>query len=404
MKCGLLGRKLGHSYSPQIHSQFGSYSYDLFELEPEKLGEFLRNADFSGLNVTMPYKKAVIPFLDTLSAQAQKLGAVNTIVKRDNKLIGHNTDYFGFCSMVQKSGLSPIGKKCLVLGSGGASNTACVALEELGAEVKVISRSGESNYDNLHLHSDAAIIVNATPVGMYPNCGVSPVDLTQFNKLEGVLDLVYNPARTQLLLDAEKLQIVAMNGLWMLVAQAKQAAELFTDPVIRDERIEAVYQILRKQMENIILIGMPGCGKSTVGKQVAALCGKQFVDADGQIEKVAGKSIPAIFKDDGEEAFRALETQVLAELGKRSGLLIATGGGCVTQERNLPLLRQNGRIFYLKRDIEKLPTAGRPISQAKPLEELYRQRKVRYEAFADRIIDNNGAVEVAAAAIAGEYL
>ena len=404
MKCGLLGRKLGHSYSPQIHSQFGSYSYDLFELEPEKLGEFLRNADFSGLNVTMPYKKAVIPFLDTLSAQAQKLGAVNTIVKRDNKLIGHNTDYFGFCSMVQKSGLSPIGKKCLVLGSGGASNTACVALEELGAEVKVISRSGESNYDNLHLHSDAAIIVNATPVGMYPNCGVSPVDLTQFNKLEGVLDLVYNPARTQLLLDAEKLQIVAMNGLWMLVAQAKQAAELFTDSVIRDERIEAVYQILHKQMENIILIGMPGCGKSTVGKQVTALCGKQFVDADGQIEKVAGKSIPAIFKDDGEEAFRALETQVLAELGKRSGLLIATGGGCVTQERNLPLLRQNGRIFYLKRDIEKLPTAGRPISQAKPLEELYRQRKARYEAFADRIIDNNGAVEAAAAVIAGEYL
>ena len=404
MKCGLLGRKLGHSYSPQIHSQFGSYSYDLFELEPEKLGEFLRNADFSGLNVTMPYKKAVIPFLDTLSEQAQKLGAVNTIVKRDNKLIGHNTDYFGFCSMVQKSGLSPIGKKCLVLGSGGASNTARVALEELGAEVKVISRSGESNYDNLHLHSDAAIIVNATPVGMYPNCGVSPVDLTQFPKLEGVLDLVYNPARTQLLLDAEKLQIVAMNGLWMLVAQAKQAAELFTDSVIRDERIEAVHQILRKQMENIILIGMPGCGKSTVGKQVAALCGKQFVDADGQIEKVAGKSIPAIFKDDGEEAFRALETQVLAELGKRSGLLIATGGGCVTQERNLPLLRQNGRIFYLKRDIEKLPTAGRPISQAKPLEELYRQRKARYEAFADRIIDNNGAVEAAAAVIAGEYL
>ena len=404
MKCGLLGRKLGHSYSPQIHSHFGSYSYDLFQLEPNDLAQFLLHKDFTGLNVTMPYKKAVIPYLDALSPDAERLGAVNTIVRQGHKLIGHNTDYAGFRSMVQKSGLSPAGKKCLVLGSGGASNTACAVLEELGAEVVVISRQGDNNYENLHLHRDAAIIVNTTPVGMYPNCGDSPISLAQFPKAEGVLDLIYNPARTALLLEAEALGISSMNGLWMLVAQAKAAAELFSGHHIPDSKIADVYRILQRQMENIVLIGMPGCGKSTVGKLVALRCGKEFVDADCEIEKIAGKSIPAIFAQDGEDAFRALETKVLQDLGMKSGLVIATGGGCVTRKENYSLLHQHGRIFCLQRDLEKLPTIGRPLSMVVPPEELYRQRKPLYEAFADRSIDNNGAVEATAAAIAGEYL
>ena len=393
MKCGLLGRKLGHSYSPQIHSHLGQYSYVLFEKELEDLGDFLLHGDFTGLNVTMPYKKDVIPHLDQLSPAAQKLGAVNTIVRRDGVLWGHNTDYFGFSSMVAKSGISVTGKKCLVLGSGGASNTVVHVLRELGANVVVISRSGENNYENLHKHSDAAVIVNTTPVGMYPNTGVAPVQIDCFPTLEGVLDVVYNPARTQLLLDAEERGIPAMNGLWMLVAQAKESAEWFTCHPIEDEKIDEIYQILRQQMENIVLIGMPGSGKSTVGKALADSTGMMFADADEKIVELAGKSIPEIFADDGEEVFRQWETAALAELGKQSGLVIATGGGCVTQERNHPLLHQNGTILWLQRDIEKLPTDGRPLSQAGKLAEMYTIRKPMYERFADFIVDNNGSVE-----------
>lgn len=255
MKCGLLGRKLGHSYSPQIHALLGNYSYQLFEKEPEEIGDFLKNGDFTGLNVTIPYKKEVIPFLDELSPAAARLGAVNTIVRRDGKLIGHNTDYFGFRRLVQESGLQVAGKKVLVLGSGGASSTAVAVLQELGAKVTVISRSGENNYENLDCHADAAVIANTTPVGMYPNTGKSALSLEGFPRLEGVLDAVYNPARTQILLDAERRGLAAVNGLWMLVAQAKESAEWFTGEEIPDSRIAKIHHILRLQMENIILIG-----------------------------------------------------------------------------------------------------------------------------------------------------
>ena len=387
MKCGLLGRKLGHSYSPQIHSQLAKYSYRLFEKEPEELEDFLKNGDFSGLNVTVPYKKVVIPYLDSLSPVAQQLGAVNTIVRKaDGSLIGHNTDYFSFASMVGRSSLDVRGKKCLVLGSGGASNTATAVLAELGAKVIIISRTGENNYDNLYLHKDAAVIVNTTPVGMYPNTGVSPIDLELFPNLEGVLDVVYNPARTKLLLDAQARGLTAMNGLWMLVAQAKESAEWFCGQSIPDARIEEIYRKLKSQMENIVLIGMPGCGKSTIG----TMLGRTMIDADTEIVSLAGKPIPEIFAQFGEEGFRDYETKVLEALGKQSGLTIATGGGCVTKDRNYPLLHQNGTIFWLKRDIEKLPTDGRPLSQATKLEEMYRIRKPMYEKFADHVIDNNG--------------
>ena len=389
MKCGLLGRKLGHSYSSQIHAQLADYSYDLFEKEPEDLEDFLNKSDFSGINVTVPYKKDVIPFLDELTPKAKKLEAVNTIVRRNGKLIGHNTDYFGFLTMVQSSGLDVKGKKVLVLGSGGASNTAVAVLEELGALVLVISRNGENSYTDLHRHADAALIVNTTPVGMYPNTGTSPVDLDLFPNLEGVLDVVYNPARTQILLDAERKGLVAINGLLMLVAQAKEAAEWFADTKISDDQIPKIYNNLRRQMENIILIGMPGCGKSTIGKKLAEKLGKEFVDADQALETHFGRPITDIIPQDGEPAFRTMETEILKILGKRSGLVIATGGGCVTQARNYPLLHQNGTIFWLKRDLHKLPTHGRPLSQKNKLSELYQVRKPLYQSFADVAINND---------------
>ncbi len=394
MNCGLLGRRLGHSYSPQIHSYLGEYSYTLFEKEPEEVGDFLRNGDFTGINVTIPYKKDVIPYLAELSPAAEKMGSVNTIVRRkDGTLFGHNTDYFGFTSLVKRSGIPVAGRKVLVLGSGGTSNTAVKALNDMGAEVVVISRSGKNHYNNLHLHADAAVIVNTTPVGMYPNAGIAPVDLRRFPRLEGVLDVIYNPAKTRLLLDAEEMGLPHENGLWMLVAQAKESAEYFTGTAIADSRIETIYRHLSAQMQNLVLIGMPGCGKSTIGAMLAAALGRELADVDEAIVLAAGKSIPEIFSQDGETVFRERETEVLAELGQRSGLVLATGGGCVMQARNYPLLHQNGRIFWLQRDIDRLPTDGRPLSQANPLGRMYARREPLYEAFADFPIDNNGSPE-----------
>lgn len=395
MKFGLLGRKLGHSYSPAIHGLLGSCPYDLYEREPEDVEAFLRNGDFDGLNVTIPYKKTVIPFLDEIDPLALRLGAVNTIVKQDGKLRGYNSDYYGFRSMVRRTGIDVTGKKALVLGSGGASATARTVLEDLGAMVVVISRSGENHYGNLHLHADAALLVNTTPVGMYPNTGEAAVEVSRFPMLEGVLDVVYNPARTRLLLDCERLGIPGWNGLWMLVAQAKQSAQWFLGRELPDSMIAAIHLQLRDRMENIALIGMPGCGKSTIGKLLAKETGKKFVDADAEVGLLAGRSIPEIFEQDGEEEFRRLETAVLAALGKQSGLIIATGGGCVTRERNAPLLHQNSRIIWLRRDADQLPTAGRPLSQKTAPAVLYEQRRPLYKSFADAAVDNNGSPDEA---------
>ena len=392
MKCGLLGRKLGHSYSPQIHAYLGSYRYDLFEREPEDVEDFLNNGDFSAINVTIPYKKTVMPYCQ-LTPTAEYMGSVNTIIRQDDgTLLGHNTDYFGFTSMVRRSGLEPTDKKCLVLGSGGASVTAVAVLKEMGAHVVVISRNGEDNYDNLERHKDAAIICNCTPVGMYPNNGFSPIDLDLFPQLEGVLDMIYNPSRTRMLMDAENRGLVGMNGLWMLVAQAKEAAEWFLGNKLPDSLIETVYRKMQLQMENIILVGMPGCGKSTVGKALADRLGKQFADVDAELVKTFQKSIPDIFAEEGEAGFRKKETQILTDLGKRSGLVIATGGGCVTQPKNYPLLHQNGTILWLKRDIAQLPTDGRPLSQSNRLSEMYALRKPLYETFSDYSIDNSTSI------------
>lgn len=389
MICGLLGKTLGHSYSPLIHSYLGQYEYRLFEKQPHELEDFLKRGEFEGLNVTMPYKKDVIPYLDALSPIAARLGAVNTIVRREGKLIGHNTDYAGFLSMVHRSGLDPAAKKVLILGSGGASATAVAVMEDLDADVIVISRGGENNFNNLYtMHTDAAIIVNTTPVGMYPNTDVSPINIFEFPALEGVLDVIYNPTNTMLLQLAQESGVYGMSGLWMLVAQAREASEWFQNATISEERLAEIYRTVKAQVENIVLIGMPGCGKTTVGKALADKLGRQFFDADAEIAKKANMSIPEIFAKEGEEGFRSREIKVLSELGKQSGLVIATGGGCVTFSINHSFLHQNGRIFWLKRDISQLPTDGRPLSQKGNLEEMYRIRKPQYEKFADVIIEN----------------
>lgn len=395
MQCGLLGRTLGHSYSPQIHARLGEYRYALYEKEPEELEDFLKNGDFTGLNVTIPYKKAVIPYLDELSPRAKALGAVNTVVRRpDGSLIGHNTDFFGFEVMLRTCGVSVAGKKALVCGSGGASNTVCAVLKEAGANVVVLSRSGENNYRNLERHADASLIVNATPVGMYPEVEKAVIEnLNGFPKLEAVLDLIYNPARSMLLMEAEQRGLPAVNGLRMLVAQAKESAEWYTGTPIDDSVIETIYNDLRLQMENIILVGMPGCGKTTIGTALAKALHREFLDADAVLEERARRPITEIIPQDGENAFRAMESAVLLDLGKQSGLVIATGGGCVTRPENYPSLHRNGTVVWLKRPIADLPTEGRPLSKAGHLEEMYRKRAPMYQAFSDFSVENTGTPE-----------
>lgn len=396
MRCGLLGEHLTHSYSPQIHALLGDYSYELFEVAPEKLGEFLQAGEFDGLNVTIPYKRAVIPYCAELSAAAREMGSVNTLLRRpDGTLYGDNTDLDGFRWLLARGGGIRLGEKALVLGTGGASQTVQAVLRAAGAEVAVLSRRGESNYATLPRHADARLVVNATPVGMYPNNGERLIDLAQLPQCRCVLDLIYNPARTRLLLDAAARGIRCENGLSMLVAQAKRAAELVTGRDIPDAACTDILRRMEAQMHNLILVGMPGSGKTTVGSLLAVSLGRPFYDADGEIEKKLGCSIQAFFAQKGEAAFRAVETEVLAELGKRSGCVIATGGGCVTRGENYDLLHQNGEIIWLRRSLTELPVEGRPVSQSRSLPELYREREPAYRRFADFCVENEAAPEAA---------
>ena len=398
---GLLGRKLGHSWSVPIHKALGCDSYRMIELEPEQLGDFLRREDIGGLNVTMPYKRDVMAFCDVIDEGARAIGSVNTLVRRGGKLYGYNTDIDGFLYMLRRARISLMGKKVVVLGSGGASLTAQAAAKREGArEVVVVSRTGPDNYENLpQRHGDAEALVNTTPVGMWPRLEEAPVDLRLLPAVTDVVDVIYNPGRTNLLLQAsgwnrnefyyddlglwDERYFRCAGGLSMLAAQAKRAEELFFDRTIPDGDTEKIVAWLWQDRTNIVLVGMPGCGKTTVGRELARLSGKPFVDLDEEIVRRAGKSIPDIFREEGEAAFRELEAQVLADVCARSGQVIATGGGAILSGENRAALRRTGWVCCLRRRLEDLPTEGRPLSQAGRLEEMERLRDPLYNLAAD---------------------
>ena len=392
MNCGLLGEKLGHSYSPAIHAMLADYDYRLYEKTPGELADFLLRGGWDGLNVTIPYKKAVMPYCAELSDTARRCGSVNTLLRLPGGAIrGENTDAYGFSYLLQSLSFDPAGKKCVIFGSGGAAATVRAVLAEKGAgEIVTVSRSGGDNYGNLARHADAAFVVNATPAGMFPHNGGAAASLAPFTRCEAVADLIYNPARTALLMEAERLGIPCANGLGMLAAQAKRSAELFLGTDIPDGEIARIEEKLSREMRNIVLIGMPGCGKSTVGKLLAEALGREFCESDALVEREAALSIPEIFRREGEAGFRKRETAALAELGKLSGAVIATGGGCVTRQENYPLLHQNGVIVRLQRRLDRLPREGRPISLQSDIGELYERRRPFYERFADLSISNDG--------------
>lgn len=392
---GLLGEKLGHSFSPEIHSMLGNYEYRLFEVEKNELENFIKHGEWDGINVTIPYKKTVMSYLDEISENAQKIGSVNTVVRRsDGTLFGDNTDYYGFLYTVKRSGINFGGKKVLVLGTGGASLAVKAVISDLNAgEIISISRSGENNYQNIKNHADADIIVNTTPVGMYPKNLVSPVKVSDFTHLSAVFDIIYNPQKTQLVLDAEKLDIPAFSGLSMLVAQAKRASEIFFDKEIDDNVTEKILKKVSTDMKSIVLIGMPGSGKSSIGTFLAEKTGREFLDTDEEAEKIAGSSPAEIIKAQGEKSFRKIENKAVKSICKLSGKIIATGGGVVTNEDNFDAIRQNSTVFFINRDISVLPTNNRPLSQKNSLDDMFKIRLPLYRKFCDFEIDGNGTIE-----------
>ena len=390
MRFGLLGRKLGHSYSPQIHALLGNYEYPLYEKEPEEIETFTTTDDFDGINVTIPYKETVMPYMSTLSEHAKKIGSVNTVTRLpDGTLHGDNTDYYGFSYLLESAGFDVSGKKVIVLGNGGASKTVvCVCSDKGAKEITVISRRSETdNYENIEKHADADYIINTTPVGMYPNNGENPVDLAVFTQCKGVADLIYNPSKTQLLLDAEKIGIPAVNGLAMLCAQAVKAAESFTKSKIPAEKTAEIIKKLEQQMLNIVLVGMPGCGKSTLAEILAQKLGREMIDTDTLVEKNEGRKIPEIFETEGEEYFRNAETLAIKQACKQSGKIIATGGGAVLRNENKDAIKQNAVVVFLKRDTSTLDIDGRPLSKTGKLEEMYKKRLPHYEAVCDITVD-----------------
>ncbi|MBQ3996382.1 MAG: shikimate kinase [Clostridia bacterium] len=406
---GLLGEHLGHSFSPFLHHALGDEAYRLYELPEQELEAFVKQENIGGLNVTIPYKETVLPFADELSPAVEAIGAANTLYRRDGKLIAENTDVLGFLYLLASAGIEVTGKKVLVFGNGGACKAVLEALRRNKAgEVLVVSRRGGDtpliSYDELRNNTDADIVVNTTPVGMYPDNLSSVTDLSRFEHLSGVIDIVYNPLRTGLLLQAEERGIPHAGGLGMLAAQAVRAHEFFFDTKVDDRVIEDLTAELTRNATNIVLIGMPGSGKSSVAKLLAERTGRDVVELDGAIEEAAGKPIPAIFAEDGEDVFRDLESECIAKAGAKNGVILSLGGGAVTRERNYLPLHQNGRIYCLKRDLPLLATDGRPLS--KDLETLKEMEAVRaplYERFADVTVVNDGTLEDAAEAILKDF-
>ncbi|MBQ1194876.1 MAG: hypothetical protein IIX44_01385 [Clostridia bacterium] len=408
MKYGLIGEKLSHSFSKEIHEALADYTYEIRELTPDEVAPFLAAREFEGINVTIPYKEKVIPHLDEISDAAKMIGAVNTVKNVGGRLIGDNTDFYGMREMILRAGIEIKGKKALILGTGGTSKTAKAVLTDLGAsEIIVVSRKESDKtvtYETaLAHHSDAEIIVNTTPLGMYPNTDACPIDLYSFPNLTGVIDAIYNPLRTNLIIEAQKLGIPAVGGLMMLILQAARASEIFLGKKIDEKNVEKVVKSIFESKENIVLIGMPGCGKSTIGKILAEITGKVLVDTDAVIKKMTGKHPAEIIRESGEDAFRDIETQAVREISKRSGIVIATGGGIVKRSENIPLLRQNGRIVYLNCPTDELPvTPDRPLSSSRAaIEKLFLTRNLLYTLAADATVNvsHKNAPDIVAAEI-----
>ncbi len=396
MRFGLIGYPLGHSFSVPIHEYLGDYEYRLYPLKSDQLDAFMRENTLDGFNVTIPYKTAVMPYCSALSKRAEKIGSVNTVIRRpDGTYFGDNTDYFGFHALLGADAECLRGQKALILGSGGTEKAVRTVLTDSGIKTVTVSRTGENNYENLFRHTDAKLIVNTTPVGMYPQTGVCPIDLKPFTACALVLDMIYNPSETRLLFDARMIGIPARNGLLMLVAQAKAASEQFTGQTLPDSKIKEVTNILMRQTKNVVLIGMPGCGKSSVGRTLATLTDRPFIDTDELVREKACMSIPEIFQRKGEKAFRDIETAVLKKIGKQSGAVIAAGGGVVTVPENRYWLAQNGTVVLLNYDLDKLDTSGRPLSFQKSPHQLYAEREALYKEWSDYTFYNADISETA---------
>ena len=392
MKFGLLGRTLGHSFSPRIHSALGNTNYELFEREPSQLQEFFADPELQGINITIPYKVNALEACDVVDPRAERIGCVNTMVRKDGKWHGYNTDYDGFVFTLQHAGIDVSGKECIILGDGASSATVHVALEDLGAKNIVhLSRKTAPFYgDAPNYYETAQIIINCTPIGMYPHNPANLIDITQFSKLEGVVDLIYNPRRTILLLQAEMMEIPHCDGLPFLVTQGVEAANHFQGESFGTKEIEQILRDMRREKENIILIGMPGVGKTTVGKALGEEMGRTCIDVDHELEKEIG-DISTYITEQGEPAFREKEAEMIAKFGTQTGLIISTGGGCVTVPKNFAHLRQNGRIYQLTQPVENLSTSGRVLSSGgiERLRELEATRTPMYESFAQCIVKHN---------------
>ena len=403
MRYGLLGEKLGHSFSKEIHNSLGEYSYDLLEVSRERLEEFIESRTFSGLNVTIPYKEAVIPYLDRIDEAAKAIGAVNTIVNRGGRLYGYNTDFYGMEMLFSHAKIDPADKVVAILGSGGTSKTAEAVMKHLGAkEAFKVSRGGKGGaigYDELYERADEVeIIVNTTPAGMFPDTDGCAIDLSRFKNVSGVIDAIYNPLRTRLVIEAEKRGIRAEGGLYMLVAQAVRASEIFTGARYEERTTEKIYRRILRDKENVVLIGMPASGKSTIGRILEKKLGKKVFDSDKIIERNAKKSIPDIFRDDGEAAFRDMEADVIAKLSSKCGIIISTGGGSILRGESVDNLKKNGRLYFIDRPLSQLiPTSSRPLaSTAEAIEKRFNERYGIYSAVADVRIDANGSAPMAA--------
>lgn len=410
MEYGCIGEKLGHSFSKEIHNALADYDYSLKELKPQELPDFFSRRDFKAINVTIPYKQDVIEHLDWISDEARAINAVNTIVNKDGKLYGFNTDYYGLKALIERENVSLENKKVVVLGSGGTSNTAFAVAKDMNSKevlkVSRTSREGYITYEELYeKHNDCEVVINTTPCGMFPKINVSAVDLNKLPDVTAVFDAVYNPLKSKIILDAKKKNITAVGGLYMLVSQAAFAVEKFIDAPVDSEKVEKIFQSLYKDKMNIVLIGMPSSGKTTVGKAISEKLCKDFTDSDEEIVRSAGKSIPDIFACYGESIFRGIEKEVIKTLSMKNSQIISTGGGVILNDENIEVLKGNGRVYFLDRPLEKLiTTSDRPLSSNRSdLEKRYRERYELYKRAADVVIGGSGTVDEVAKLIEDDY-